>query len=166
MLTTSPLLGSSARASVFGSDTSTPPCMRGAVIMKMTSRSIITSMSDTTLMSALSGVRSPCVRRRMLDAPLAGHQRDDLRTEAFEFAVESIEPGGEDVVREHRRDGDGQCGGCGHERLGDAGRHRPEVARPLRRNAEEGVDDAEDRPEQADQRAGRANHRERRNETP
>ena len=52
-------LMSAAHASV-----STPPCIIGAVIMKITMSSIITSMRLTTLISALSGVRSP--RRRRL----------------------------------------------------------------------------------------------------
>jgi hypothetical protein len=39
--------------------------MIGAVIMKITINSIITSINDTTLISALIGVRSPLPRRLM-----------------------------------------------------------------------------------------------------
>src|SRR5690606_42093852 len=49
--------------------------------------SIITSINETTLISACRGVRSPRPRRRMLEAALAGHQRDDLGAEAVEFAA-------------------------------------------------------------------------------
>ena len=52
-------------ASAFGSEMSTPPCIIGAVIMKMIMSSIMTSISDTTLISAFSGVRSPRLRRRI-----------------------------------------------------------------------------------------------------
>src|SRR5450759_4049634 len=138
MLTTRPLLGASARADVLGSVTSTPPCINGAVIMKMMSSSRITSISDTTLMSALSGVRSPCVRRRTLDAPLAGHQRNDLRAEALELAVEAVEPRGEDVLGEGRGDRDGERRRRGDERLRHARGHGTEIPRPLDGHLEEG----------------------------
>src|SRR5216117_2982878 len=61
-LTTRHDFGSRGRAWARGSRTSTPPCMIGAVIMKMMSSTNATSTSDVTLMSALSG-SSPCPRR-------------------------------------------------------------------------------------------------------
>src|ERR1051325_6367002 len=54
-LTTSPDFGSRGRAWARGRRTSTPPCMMGAVIMKMMSSTNATSTSDVTLMSALRG---------------------------------------------------------------------------------------------------------------
>src|SRR5665647_3143932 len=52
IVTTSPFLASSGRACAWGSAMSTPPCIIGAVIMKITMSSIMTSMRLTTLMSA------------------------------------------------------------------------------------------------------------------
>src|SRR5215213_2800326 len=115
-VTIRPLFGSSGRACAFGSATSTPPCMIGAVIMKMTIMSIITSMRLTTLISALSGIFSPRRRDterapnpwtlrtggelRASDPALAHHQRDQLRAEALELAVQAVETVREDVVPE------------------------------------------------------------------
>ena len=56
-VTVSPSFDSSGLASVAGSVMSTPPCIIGAVIMKITSRSSITSIRLTTLTSALSSKR-------------------------------------------------------------------------------------------------------------
>src|SRR2546426_5458923 len=61
-VTTSPDFGSSGFASARGKRTSTPPCMIGAVIMKMIRSTNATSTSDVTLMSAFKG-SSPCPRR-------------------------------------------------------------------------------------------------------
>jgi hypothetical protein len=63
IVTTSPLFASIGRTSARGSATSTPPCIMGAVIMKITISSSITSMRLTTLISAFSAIRSPRVRR-------------------------------------------------------------------------------------------------------
>src|SRR5574341_901745 len=60
-VTTSPDFGSSGRALARGSRTSTPPCMIGAVIMKMMSNTKATSTRDVTLISAFRG-SSPCPR--------------------------------------------------------------------------------------------------------
>src|SRR5213082_2075315 len=60
-VTTNPDLGSSGRAWARGRRTSTPPCMMGAVIMKMMSSTNATSTSDVTLISAFKG-SSPCLR--------------------------------------------------------------------------------------------------------
>ena len=56
---------SSGRACARGSWMSTPPCIIGAVIMKITMSSIMTSMRLTTLMSALRGSR-PARERRLI----------------------------------------------------------------------------------------------------
>src|ERR1035437_6854487 len=157
---TRPLFDSSGIASVFGSFTSTPPCMIGAVIMKITMSSIITSISETTLISALSGVRSPRERRRMLDPPLSRHQCDHLRSEAVELAVEAVELRRENVIPEHGGNGDGERDRRGGQRLRDAGRHRTEVSGAALGDAKERRDDAEHRAEQAHERARRADDRE------
>src|SRR2546426_4300051 len=110
---TSPALGSSGRAAARGSRTSTPPCMIGAVIMKMMSSTNATSTSEVTLMSALSGSspwpRSPPPPPRrpgMLEPPLPRHGPDDLLREPLQLAREQAEPVHEQVVRHHGGDRD------------------------------------------------------------
>src|SRR3982750_4496026 len=106
--TTTPLFGSAGVASAFGNATSTPPCIMGAVIMKITSRSSITSIRLTTLISALRGNPSRRRRRATLDPPLSAQHRDERRAESLEQVVEAIETVGENVVAERRRDRDAQ----------------------------------------------------------
>src|ERR1035437_7335362 len=156
---TRPLFDSSGVASAFGSFTSTPPCMIGAVLFRSTIKSIITSMSETTLISALSGVRSPRERRRMLDLSFAGHQGDHLGAKAIAFAVESVELRREDVIPEHRGDGDGEGDGGGRQGFRHAGRHGAEVAGAALGDAQEGGDDAEHRAERPPQGGGRRGDR-------
>src|SRR5262245_26738627 len=95
-----------------------PPCIIGAVIMKITSNSNITSIKLTTLISAFSSRR--CRRRRnaISDHALAHEQRDERSAEALHLAVELIQPIGEDVVPERRRNSDGERGGRRDERFG------------------------------------------------
>src|SRR5215208_2717692 len=112
----------------------------GAVIMKITSSRSITSIRLTTLISELSG-RPSRRRRGMLQAALASEHRDQRRAEPLEYVVESIETIGEDVVAEGGGDRHAERGGRRHERLGDAGRHRGEIARSARRDADERADD-------------------------
>src|SRR5213078_3892767 len=126
MVTTRPDLGSSGFASARGRRTSTPPCMIGAVIMKMMSSTNATSTSEVTLMSALRG-SSPCPRnppplRRpaISQPPFAGHRPDDLLRKALELAREQPETVHEQVVGHHRRDRHGEAGDGRHQRLGDA----------------------------------------------
>src|SRR6476469_7496442 len=115
-VTTSPLFGSSGRASAFGSATSTPPCIIGAVIMKITRSSRITSIRLTTLRSAFSG--SPSRRRRStLQLSLAHEHRDHGGAEPLEGVREPIEPVREDVVPERRGNGDAERRRRGDERL-------------------------------------------------
>src|SRR5439155_7049487 len=125
-VTTSPVLGSRGRASARGSRTSTPPCMIGAVIMKMMSSTKATSTREVTLMSALSGSspwpRSPPPPRMpaILQPPFAGHRPDDLLREPLELAREQAESVHEEVVRHHRRHRDGEAGDRRDQRFGDA----------------------------------------------
>src|SRR2546423_11192204 len=114
-VTTRPDLGSRGRASARGSRTSTPPCMIGAVIMKMMSSTKATSTREVTLMSALSGSspwpRSPPPPRMpaILQPPFAGHRPDDLLREPLELAREQAETVHQHVVRHDRRDPDGEA---------------------------------------------------------
>src|SRR5260370_19947973 len=163
-VTTSPALGSSGRAWARGSRTSTPPCMMGAVIMKMMSSTNATSTSDVTLMSAFKG-SSPWPRSppppppsapATLQPPFARHAADDLLGEPFELAGEQSQAVHEDVVGHHRRHGDRQAGDGGDERLGHAGRHGRDVAPPAEGDADEGVHHAEHGPQESQERAHRA----------
>src|SRR2546429_136247 len=77
-VTTSPDFGSSGFASARGKRTSTPPCMIGAVIMKMISSTNATSTSDVTLMSAFKG-SSPCPRSPPPPPPRSPAIRASLR---------------------------------------------------------------------------------------
>src|SRR6266581_9280875 len=124
-LTTRPDLGSRGRAAARGSRTSTPPCMIGAVIIKMMRSTNATSTSDVTLMSAASG-SSPCprspppppTRPAMLQPPFARHRPDDFLREPLQLAGEQAEPIYEHVVRHHRGDRDREPGDGRHQRLG------------------------------------------------
>src|SRR5512146_203443 len=127
----SPSLDSSGLDSADGRLMSTPPCIMGAVIMKMTSNSSITSIRLTTFTSALSSYRCRRRWRRISDFAFADEQRDHRGAESFQSTVEAIESAREDVVAERGRDRDGQRRGGRGERLADAGCHGRQVARPL-----------------------------------
>src|SRR5712675_1945566 len=153
-VTVSPLLDSSGRACAFGSEMSTPPCIIGAVIMKMIINSIITSIRLTTLISALSTSRSRPRRRRdisscplgrceALDHALSDHQRDELRSDTLELSFDLVEARSEDVVREYRGNRDTQCRRCRYQRLGNAWSDSTDVAGSLGRNSDERIDHAE-----------------------
>src|SRR5439155_4273242 len=96
------------RASAFGRLMSTPPCIIGAVIIKITSRSSITSIKLTTFTSAFSSKRWRRRRPGTSDPPFSHHERDHGRAEALHCAIESIQSARENVVAEGRRDRDGQ----------------------------------------------------------
>src|SRR5207237_598084 len=175
MVTVRPLFDSSGRDCAFGSEMSTPPCIIGAVIMKMIISSIITSMRLTTLISALRGSRSrPRPRRaisslsrkycrRSSDHALSHHQRDKLRCNALQLAFDLVEPGREDVVREHCRNRYAQGRrGC-NERLRNSRRYRADIPRALGCDTYERVYYPQHRAKEPDQRTHRANRRQRRN---
>src|SRR5437868_9155684 len=154
MVTVRPLFDSSGRDCAFGNEMSTPPCTVGAVIMKMIISSIITSIRLTTLISALSASRSrprprrairrfPVVQRlrtiESSDHSLSHHQCDQLRADAFQLTLDLVEAGSENVVREDSRNRHAERRRRRDQRLGDAGSHRANVARPLRRDTDERV---------------------------
>ena len=90
----------------------------------------------------------------------------NLGAESLELTVEAIEPGGENVVAEHRGDRDGERRRRRHERLGHARCDRAQIARAPRGDPDERVDDAEHGAEEADERAHRADRREPRDVAP
>src|SRR6185437_1804271 len=162
--TASPSFVSSGLAFAGGSEMSTPPCIIGAVIMKITSSSSITSIKLTTLTSALRSNRSRRRRRGTSDPAFAHEQRDRGRAEAFHARVEPIEAAGEDVVAEGCRNGDGERNGGGDQRLRHARGDRRQIPRALRRDAEKRVDHAKHGAEQPDERAHRTDRRQPRKE--
>src|SRR5881628_3857763 len=129
-VTTSPDFGSSGFASARGKRTSTPPCMIGAVIMKMIRSTNATSTSDVTLMSAFKG-SSPCPRSppppppssRPLEPPFARHRADDFLREPFQLARKQAEPVHEQVIGHDGRDGHREPGDGRHQGFGDARSH-------------------------------------------
>src|SRR5690606_31370661 len=150
------------RACACGRSTSTPPCIIGAVIMKTMSSTIITSTSEVTLISALRG-RSPLPPpippmppTAILDQSFAGHRADQLVGKSLELPGEEPHPVHEDVVAHDGGNGGREAGKSGHQRLRHTRRHRREVPRPARRDAGEGVDDADGSAEQAQQRTDRS----------
>src|SRR5262245_30001313 len=156
---TRPLFDSSGFASALGRLMSTPPCIIGAVIMKITNSSSITSIRLTTLMSAL---RSKRCRRRIpgiSDSSLADEKRDHGHAEALERAIEAIETSREDVVPKCGRNGDGERGCRGDQGFGDARRNRGQIPRALRCDAEKCIDHAQHCSEEPDQRTRRADRR-------
>src|SRR6185437_535786 len=157
--TASPSFVSSGLALAGGSEMSTPPCIIGAVIMKITSSSSITSIRLTTLTSALRSNRSRRRRRGTSDPAFAHEQRDGRRAEAFHPRVEPIEAAGEDVVAEGSGNRDGERHRRRNQRLRHARRDGRQVPRALRRNPEKRVDHAEHGAEQSDERAHRTDRR-------
>src|SRR5512141_834704 len=95
------------RAWARGSCTWIPPCMMGAVIMKMMSS---TSATSTRLVMLTSAMRENSSRRRrrrprMLEPPLPRQRADELAGEALQLPVEGVHPPQEEVVGDDRRDG-------------------------------------------------------------
>src|SRR3990172_2042170 len=119
-VTTSPWRDSSGRAWACGRRTSTPPCIIGAVIMKMIRSTNATSTRDVTLMSAFRAARLRRRGRSISEPPLACERRDQLPGESLELGRDEVLPRGEDVVGDDRGDGDGEARHGGDQRLGDA----------------------------------------------
>src|SRR2546426_3180197 len=131
----------------------------GAVTMKITSSTSMTSTYGTMLMSCIG----PRLRRRAgmaLLHRLAMEDVGELLHEALEAVAQALDVVRVAVVRHHRRDGGKQADRRGDERLGDAGRHLRERRLLDVREAAKGVHDAPYRAEQADV----GTHRSRRGE--
>src|SRR5512143_3710899 len=106
-----PTLGSSTWAGV----------MKGAVTMKITSSTSITSIIGTTLIWATClRVRAMTLRGLGRDLPL--QDVGDLLHEAFHAVREAVDVVRVAVVGDHRWDRGEQAHGGGDQRLGDAGR--------------------------------------------
>src|SRR3954468_17410244 len=127
--TTRPLFASIGFASADGKVRSSPPVIIGAVNMKMTSSSIMTSMRLTTLISALRCIRSLPRRRLILDASLADEASNDGCAEALHHQIEAVQAVCEDVVAERRGTRARQRRRRSDQRLRHTWRHGGQVGR-------------------------------------
>src|SRR5271165_1244360 len=117
--------GSMGLAPASGKSTLTPSLSSGAVIMKMTSSTNMTSIYGTTLISPISLRRST---RAMLRLGRAGRavalqDRRELFHEGVEPQLQAAHLIGESVVGHHRGNRGEQSDRRGDQRLGDARRH-------------------------------------------
>src|SRR5512137_1231566 len=142
-----------------GRFTSTPCWMRGAVTMKMMSRTSITSTSGVTLISErvwrpeLDVERAKALVRGSAEE-VSLHDVEEVVREVRHLAVQHPDLGDEVVVGDHRGDGGEEAEGRGDERLGDGLRHRGEVGVAHLVDVVEGPHDAPYRPEEADEGRG------------
>src|SRR2546426_6378823 len=121
----------------------------GAVTMKITSSTSMTSTYGTMLMSCI-GPRLRCRAGMALLHRLAMEDVGELLHEALEAVAQALDVVRVAVVRHHRRDGGEQADRRGDPRLGDAGRHLRERRLLNVREAAKGVHDAPYRAEQSD----------------
>ena len=131
-----------------------PGFTSGAVTMKITSSTSITSMYGTTLISFIRRRRGTAFDHHRAGLPL--QDVGELLHEALEADREPVDVVRVAVVGDHRRNRREQADGGGDQRLGDAGRHLRERRLLHVRQAAEGVHDAPHRAEQADVGAHRA----------
>src|SRR5215813_5325744 len=150
-------LDSTGAARVSGRFTFTPCWMRGAVTMKMISRTSITSTMGVTLISLIvvrPGAPLPpdmamtrCSAPLLEEVPLDDVQ--EVRREIGHLGVEHLDPADERIVRHHRRDGGEEASGGGHQGVPDRRRHGGEGRVALLGDLVEGGEDAHHRPEEA-----------------
>src|SRR6185295_1062374 len=119
----------------------------GAVTMKITSSTSITSTYGTMLSSCMG----PRLRSAGIPLPHRLPVKDvgELFHEALEAVAEPVDIVRVAVVGDHRRNGGEQADGGGDQRLGDARRHLRQRRLLHVRQAAEGVHDAPHRAEQA-----------------
>src|ERR1700730_16939040 len=130
---------------VSGRATSMPFCSSGVTTMKMISSTRQTSTRGVTLIWLLtSRTRLGLTRRGSIPAPLLHEEVDQLGGGVRHLDLQPLQLVGEVVEDPGCRDGDEETQGRGHQRLGDAGRHRADAARAGQRHAGEGPDDADD----------------------
>src|SRR6266545_79871 len=93
-----------------------------------------------------TGSRSSGLRRLALHEVI-----DELGGRVRHLDLEALDLVEEQVVEPHRWNGDEEAQGGRDESFRDAGRHRAEAAGAGRRHAAEGVDDADDGAQEADE---------------
>src|SRR5713226_3556517 len=148
---------------VLGTSTSMPDCRMGAVIMKMMSSTRTTSTKGTMLISESEvcvDLESCIVRNSAAAAGCAGRENltkrfFDLRGDFHGEVVQSLRQVAnilqELVVEDDGGNGGGQTRSRGHECLGDTGRDGTKARSSGAAEAREGVNDAPDRAEKADE---------------
>src|SRR5713226_10604210 len=151
---------------VLGSSTSMPDCRMGAVIMKMISSTSTTSTKGTILMSesevpvwrASSGMATRLLKKSVPGelSVILFDLRAHLHGEIVHARGQLLDVVQVEVVGHHRRDGCEQPGRGGDERLGNPRGHNAQAGRTGAAQAGEGVHDAPDGAEQADERRHRA----------
>src|SRR5687768_8715663 len=133
------MCGASAR----GRSTSTPVVRMGAVTMKITSKTSMTSTSGVTLISE-RGARPPppppLIAMVLQEVPL--HDVEVVARERLDLALEDPQLAQEVVIGCHGRDGRDEADRGRDQRLGDAGRDDGEARALLRADVQERAHDA------------------------
>src|SRR5215813_9515825 len=152
--------------------TSMPRYIIGAVSRKISSSTSTTSTSGMMLISArLVPIRRPPSDGPALNAIFRGPRKlrrrpaehiQHVERKPVHLGCPMLHTIDEVVVADDGRDGSTQACGRGDERLRDAWRDDREARRALRADAMEGVHDADDGAEQADERARAGGRREER----
>src|ERR1017187_9649938 len=148
----------------FGSWTSTPWCRSGAVTMKMTRSTSMTSTSGVTLMSEKASASSSSLKamRRPSSGEVALGQVHELEGEVAHFRTRRAHPAAEVVVRDEGGNGRDEAGGGVDGGLGDPRRHHDDRRRALLGDLRERDHDAHHGAEEADERRRRGRGREKR----
>src|SRR5262249_52934415 len=147
--------------------TFTPWCRIGAVTMKITSKTSITSTSGVTLIcDSTSLLRSPlnAIDARPLLQEVTFRDVEEFERKIVHLCRQHADLTSERIVRHHRRNGGEQAGCGGDQRLGNAGSDRLD-GRGLRcTQTQKRVHDAPHGPEQTDERrrAGRGGEKRQR----
>src|SRR4249919_3810473 len=160
-----------------GSSTLILCVIRGAVIMKMMSRTSITSTRGVTLISDIGAPlwvpvlkaigRTPscyvlALGRQFADAGASGEEVVQVMREGVELVVRDPVQADEEVVAEHRRDSREQADGRHDQRLADRTGNRVDRRLAGGADADQGAVDTPDRTQQADERGGRTDRRQHR----
>src|SRR5262249_10229754 len=129
------------------------------VIMKMMRRTRKTSVSGVTLISATMWPRV-CALPNAIGPPRRRHRLEEPRAADAERAVDALHAALAVVVEDERDDPDREAERGRDERLGDAARDDAEAAGAGEGHAVERAHDADDGPEQPDERGGGADRAE------
>src|SRR5664279_643248 len=151
-------------ATDFGSWTSTPWCRRGAVTMKITRRTSMTSTSGVTLMSEKVSASSSSLKATCRPAlgEVALGQVHELELEVAHLGARRAHLPAEVVICDERGHRGDEAGRGVDEGFGDAGRHDDDRRRALLGNLRERHHDAHDGSKEADENRGRGRGREKR----
>src|SRR4030042_1939332 len=155
MVMVSPSSAGADCVSAWGRLTPIPDCIIGAVTMKMTRRTSMTSIKGVTLISERDVPILPLLDRDRdcgLSAIESVGDIQEFQGEIFHLGDQVLDPVEEMIVGDDRRDGGEKHYGRSDQGFGDAGRHGHQAGRPDDADLEEGVHDAPDSAEEADER--------------